>query len=102
MDDVTIGHGELNGPGVYADRDFIAGETTTAYDLQYIDEADYRALPGEDRLFVHSYGGRRYLYPAPARFVNHSGQPTCREGLRPKLLHRTSRHRQGRADHDRC
>jgi hypothetical protein len=26
---------------------------------------------------VHSYGGRRYLYPAPARFVNHAEDPSC-------------------------
>jgi SET domain len=64
---------------VYADRDFVAGEPLVAYDLQPIDEAEYRALPAEDRLFVHSYGGRRYLYPAPARFVNPSDDPTCFE-----------------------
>ena len=28
---------------------------------------------------MHSYGGRRYLYPAPARFVNHSDDPSCVE-----------------------
>jgi hypothetical protein len=43
-----------------------------SYQLKEIDEAAYMALPAGEDLFVHSYGGRRYLYPAPARFVNHS------------------------------
>ena len=26
---------------------------------------------------MHSYGGRRWLYPPPARWVNHADQPSC-------------------------
>lgn len=79
MNDVTVGEGNLDGHGVYAARDFVADEPLLGYDLQPIDDAGYQALPVQDRLFVHSYGGRRYLYPAPARFVNHSDNPTCSE-----------------------
>jgi hypothetical protein len=63
--------------GVYAARDFAAGEVVVSYQLKEIDEAAYMALPAGEDLFVHSYGGRRYLYPAPARFVNHSDDPSC-------------------------
>jgi hypothetical protein len=77
--DVRVGKGDLAGKGVYADRDFIAGEPVITFDLQQIDEAQYPALPASEYLFVHSYGGRRYLYPAPARFVNHSDEPSCFE-----------------------
>jgi hypothetical protein len=63
--------------GVYAARDFAASEVVVSYQLQPLDEDDYRALPAGEDLFVHSYGGRRYLYPAPARFVNHSDDPSC-------------------------
>ena len=77
MDDVTLGAGNLAGTGVYAARDFVAGDVVVPYELEPLDEAGYLALrPGED-LFVHSYGGHRYLYPAPARFVNHSDDPSC-------------------------
>jgi hypothetical protein len=77
--DVRVGKGDLAGKGVYADRDFIAGEPVITFDLQQIDEAQYPALPASEYLFVHSYGGRRYLYRAPARFVNHSDEPSCFE-----------------------
>jgi hypothetical protein len=48
-----------------------------AYRLTPLDEAAYLALPRGEDLFVHSYGGRRHLYPPPARFVNHSDDPSC-------------------------
>lgn len=77
MVDVTIGPGNLAGKGVYAARDFAIGEVVVSYRLQPLDEVAYLALPIGEDLFVHSYGGRRYLYPAPARFVNHADDPSC-------------------------
>jgi hypothetical protein len=74
---VTLGPGALAGTGVYAARDFAAGEVVVSYRLEPLDEDAYLALPAGEDLFVHSYGGRRYLYPAPARFVNHSDDPSC-------------------------
>ena len=79
MADVRVGKGDLAGRGVYADRDFVAGESVITFELQGIDEAQYLALPAGDDMFVHSYGGRRYLYPPPARFVNHADDPSCFE-----------------------
>lgn len=77
MDDVTLGAGSLAGRGVYAGRDFDAGEVVVRYQLQPLTIEEYEALPAGEEIFVHSYGGRRYLYPAPARFVNHSDDPSC-------------------------
>lgn len=77
MDDVRLGPGQLAGTGVYAARDFAAGEVVLDFELRPLDERAYRALPPGDDLFVHSYGGRRFLYPVPARFVNHADDPSC-------------------------
>jgi hypothetical protein len=77
MDDVNLGPGSLAGTGVYAARDFVAGEVVVSYQLKALDEAAYMALPAGEHHFVRSYGGCRYLYPAPARFVNHSDEPSC-------------------------
>ncbi|GAA2900726.1 hypothetical protein BXY51_008461 [Actinoplanes cyaneus] len=74
---MLIGVGSLAGRGVYAARDFEAGEVVLGYRLRPLDEAEYRALPAGEELFVHSYGGRRFLYPSPARFVNHADEPSC-------------------------
>jgi len=74
---VTLGPGDLAGLGIFAARDFAAGEVVVSYRLQPLGEAEYFALPAGEDLFVHSYGGRRFLYPAPARFVNHADDPSC-------------------------
>lgn len=74
-----MGAGDLAGTGVYADRDFDAGEVVVRYQLQPLTIEEYEALPVGEEIFVHSYGGQRYLYPAPARFVNHSDDPSCYE-----------------------
>lgn len=74
---MRLGAGDLAGTGVYAARDFAAGEVVLDFELRPLDEREYRELPAGDDLFVHSYGGRRYLYPVPARFVNHADVPSC-------------------------
>ncbi len=77
MDGLTIGAGNLGGRGVYAARDFAAGEVVVPYELQPLSRAEFDALPSGEDIFVHSYGGRRWLYPPPARWVNHAGDPSC-------------------------
>lgn len=77
MDDVAVGTGNLAGKGIYALRDFDPGEVVVNYQLVPLTSAEYDALPAGEDLFVHSYGGRRFLYPSPARFVNHADQPSC-------------------------
>lgn len=75
MGDVHVGDGDLAGRGVHAGRAFAAGETVLSYRLRHLTRDEYLALPEEERLFVHSYGGERWLYPAPARYVNHADAP---------------------------
>jgi hypothetical protein len=90
MDSVYIGNGRLAGKGVYAARRFAAGEVVVSYRLRRLTRQEYRALDATERLFVHSYGGERYL-PPPARYVNHSDTPNtyqdfdaqCDIALRP-------------------
>jgi uncharacterized protein len=61
--------------GVYARRAFAEGEVVVSYRLRRLSRQEYLALPETERLFVHSYWGERYLYPAPACYVNHSDRP---------------------------
>jgi len=77
MDGLTIGPGELGGKGVYATREFAPGEVVVAFELQPVTREQFRDLPRDEQMFVHSYGGRRWLYPPPARWVNHADQPSC-------------------------
>jgi ketosteroid isomerase-like protein len=73
--DVYLGEGSLAGRGVYANRAFAEGEVVVSYCLRRLSRRDYLALPEAKRLFVHSYWGERYLYPAPACYVNHADSP---------------------------
>lgn len=74
MGDVFIGEGSLAGRGVYAGRAFAKGEVVS-FQLRRLSRQEYLALPETERLFVHSYWGERYRYPAPACYVNHSDSP---------------------------
>ena len=75
MSDVHIGGGSLDGRGIYASRSFAEGEVVVSYELRWLTREEYLALPEDERLFVHSYWGERWLYPAPARYVNHADTP---------------------------
>ncbi len=77
MADVYVGEGGLAGRGVYAARRFAEGEVVVPYLLRRLSREEFRALPGEERCFVHSYWGERHLYPEPARYVNHSATANC-------------------------
>lgn len=77
MADIVVGAGCLGGKGIYAARAFAAGDVVVSYDLRCLTETEYMGLPMAEHLFVHSFGGLRYLYPEPARYVNHSDEPSC-------------------------
>jgi uncharacterized protein len=77
VEGLTIGTGNLGGRGVYAARDFAAGDVVVPYELRLLSRAEFDALPPGEDMFVHSYGGKRWLYPPPARWVNHADDPSC-------------------------
>lgn len=81
LDNVTIGTGHLTGKGVYADRDFEAGEVVIRYHLRALTPAEYHLLPESERLFTHIHRGTIYLYSEPERYVNHSETPNTRQDL---------------------
>jgi ketosteroid isomerase-like protein len=77
--DVYIGTGSLAGRGVYAARAFAEGEVVVPYRLRQLTRDEFVALSESEKLAVHSYFGTRYLYPSPARYVNHSDSPNMVE-----------------------
>lgn len=82
--DITIGKGNLSGKGVYAARDFKKGEVVLKYDLKPITFQELKALSQKDYLATHNENGQIYLYPEPARFVNHSDNPNIRNDLKAR------------------
>ena len=82
MTNVTIGKGNLDDKGVFAGRDFKAGELVVPYNWQQISAEEFTWLEtAEQKLFVHSFWGKRYLFPEPARYVNHSATPNTSQDL---------------------
>lgn len=45
--------------------------------MQPLTRDQFNRLQSGEELFVHSYGGRRWLCPPPARSVNHSDHRSC-------------------------
>jgi predicted enzyme related to lactoylglutathione lyase len=74
MSDVTIGKGNMSGKGVYAARDFKVGEVVITYTLKPLTFKELKALAPEDYAATHTVNGQIYLYPEPARYVNHSAE----------------------------
>lgn len=81
MDDVYIGKGKLAGKGVYAARDFAVGETVKYYHLKLLTQSDFDNLPDNEKMFVHSFWGKIYLFPEPSRYTNHSAHPNTQSDL---------------------
>ncbi len=76
MNDVTIGKGKLAGKGVYAARDFKEGELVVTYNLKELTQAAFNVSPHSEREWTHSFWGKIYLFPEPARYVNHDDDPS--------------------------
>ncbi len=81
MNDVIVGNGKLAGKGIYAAHDFEEGDIVMQYNLQELSQEEFNNLPQEERMFTHSFWGKIYLYPEPARYVNHSPKPNTQQDL---------------------
>jgi len=63
----------ISGKGVFAARDYRAGEVVVRWDLsKTISKSQTKKLSDEDKRFLVKYGGRYILMQPPAKFVNHS------------------------------
>ncbi|HVW23265.1 MAG TPA: SET domain-containing protein [Candidatus Saccharimonadales bacterium] len=76
MADVTIGDGKLAGKGVYAARDFKKGECVVPYNLRELTQAEFDSLPDGEWEWTHTFYDKIFLFPEPARYVNHSDDPS--------------------------
>ena len=75
MKNVIVGKGELEGKGVYANRDFKKDEVVIKYNLKPLTKEEYKRLPRSEKNFTHTHWGQMYLYSVPERYVNHSKNP---------------------------
>lgn len=78
MNDVSVGAGDLSGKGVYAARDFRLGEIVLSYKLVPLTFEQLKSLSAEDYAATHTVDGQIYMYPEPARYVNHSDNPNVK------------------------
>ena len=71
---VEIRESEIHGKGLYAKREFQAGELVLRWDLSHtIPNEQVAALPENERRYTHPLDDHRTLIvQSPERFVNHS------------------------------
>lgn len=84
MSEVIIGKGNLNGKGIYANRDFKKDEVVIKYNLKSLSEQEFENLPESEKEFTHTHRGVIYLYSEPERYVNHSDEPNTYQDLTSK------------------
>jgi|SRR3989338_1984967 len=68
--------------GVFANRDFKKGEVVVRYNLIPLSKEEFQKLRESERQFTHKHFGKIYLYPPPARYVNHSSNPNTIQNLK--------------------
>ncbi len=87
MDDVIIKKSKIGqfDKGVYANRDFKEGEIVIRYNnLKPLTKNEFENLPESEKQFTHKHWGVIYLYPSPARYVNHSPNPNTVQNLKER------------------
>ena len=84
MSDLVIGKGNLDGKGVYANRDFKKGEVVIKYNLKPLTQEEFENLPESEKMFTHRHWGVTYLYSEPERYVNDSEDPNTDQDLANK------------------
>ena len=87
MDDVKIKKSKVGqfDKGVFANRDFKKGEIVLRYDnLKPLTKKEFEKLPKSEKTFTHKHWGVIYLYPSPARYVNHSSNPNTVQNLKDR------------------
>lgn len=81
MSDLIIGKGNLSGKGVYAGKNFKKGYIVIKYNLRPLTQDELNNLPENEKKFVHTHWGQKYLYLEPERYVNHSASPNTHQDL---------------------
>jgi len=87
MDNVIIKKSKIGQfeKGVFANRDFKKGEIVIRYNnLKPLTKKEFEDLPEREKQFVHKHWGVIYLYPSPARHVNHSSNPNTVQNLKER------------------
>ena len=71
--------------GVFANRDFKKGEIVVRYkNLKPLIKEEFKNLSQNEKRFTHKHWGKIYLYPSPARYVNHSPKPNTVQNLKER------------------
>ena len=85
VDDVIIKKSKVGqfDKGVFANRDFKKGEVVIRYsNLKQLTKKEFQNLSESEKQFTHKHWGVIYLYPSPARYVNHSTTPNTIQKLK--------------------
>ena len=89
---VIVAESLIEGLGVFATADFLAGEVVVSIDDSYVVDAEHPVPPGEERHCDYLQGGKTVWMQAPERHINHACDPNTfvqtRKGLRYVLARR--------------
>jgi len=74
--DVIIKGSNVEGKGVFANRDFKTGETVMKWNVDTIlSKEEVENLSEKEKRYIFPYGDRFILQQPPERYVNHSCDP---------------------------
>jgi len=73
--DVKIKDSNIEGKGVFANRDFKKGEIVVKYNLKPLTKEEFQNLSEKEKHYTDFHDGRYWLFQIPERYVNHSCNP---------------------------
>jgi uncharacterized protein len=75
MDGIRLDASQIEGNGVFAERDFSTGAVVLTINDCWVVDANHPVPPGEDRYCDYLEAGKTVLMPVPERHINHSCDP---------------------------
>jgi len=78
MIDIIIKDSNINGRGIFANRDFNKDEIVIKHKFKILNQEEYHQLPDKEKHFVGKIKKEYKLSLPPSRFVNHSCEPNTK------------------------
>ena len=90
MNHITIGPSLIHGKGIFALRDFTAGETVLDWQpcSTVLSKKEVELLPEVEKQYVSVVDGKYILLQSAARFMNHSCEANTKESTQGDIAFR--------------
>ena len=81
----SVKKSDIQGKGVFANRDFKKGELVIRYNLKQLTKEEFDDLSKSEKHYTDFHDGSYWLFQIPERYVNHSCDANTRQILNQEV-----------------